>query len=162
MTEPSTRRTFIHHSGQLQVLGARPVVLGRVELGRAIRRGDHVSNLIVSILPQLERVPAVALQHRIPAGSVHVCRRKGYSPGYQDTAASITFRPIALTSTGIHHTSIADDEAVLRAGARQIEERIFYLNHRLQQVLLELDGVLLGQISKLHAAPERMMKEFYL
>lgn len=72
VAEPRTRRPFVHDARQLQVLGARPMVLGRVEVLGAIRGRHHVGDLVVAVLAQLERVPAVPLQHRIPAGAVHV------------------------------------------------------------------------------------------
>lgn len=55
-----------------------------------------------------------------------------------------------LTSTRIHHTAIADDEAVLIAGGRQVKECIFDLDHCLEEVLLELDGVVMGEVRKLN------------
>lgn len=63
-----------------------------------------------------------------------------------------------LTSTGVHHAPIADDEAILLARGRQIEERVLDLNHRLQEVLLELDRLVLGQVSELDATTGKVTK----
>lgn len=66
-----------------------------------------------------------------------------------------------LTSTGVHHAPIADDEAILLARGRQIEERVLDLNHRLQEVLLELDRLVLGQVGELDATTGKVTKGFF-
>lgn len=72
MSEPSARCLLVHDPCQVQVLCARPVVLGRVKLLGSVGRCDHMGDLVVPVLAQLKSVPAIPLQHRIPAGTIHI------------------------------------------------------------------------------------------
>ena len=45
-----------------------------------------------------------------------------------------------LTGGSVHGTAVADDDAVAVEAFGQGEERVLYLDHRFQQILLKLDS----------------------
>jgi len=61
---------------------------------------------------------------------------------------------------GVHGSPVADDETVPLAGLGQGEERVLDLNHRPQQVLLELDLSIFREISKVDATSQQDSRSF--
>ncbi len=88
------------------------VVVGGVELLGSLGGADHVYDLVVPVVPDLDLVEAVPAQDGLPL-----------LPGDEGGR--------------VHGAAVADDQHVPVLGrVREVEERRLDLHHRVQQVLL--------------------------
>lgn len=56
------------------------------------------------------------------------------------SVVSLFLKVTILTSGGIHCATIADDQAIPRAALTELEEGVFYLQHRAQEILLKFES----------------------